>query len=226
MSRGEQEAIFVSVSECIEAALTFSQHTDATNPAVRTPQEIGLREIKRTRQQTAQGQEKHNSNLKKLEATVSNPNYEFDLNALEDNFDLAQVVSPKTIIIVTGSHIICELLDRPAAEILRDEIDRQGNVSIGRRAIIIGDLIWLRDAGLQSHHVISVGGPSINQLTGQITSQGNTRNYSPGLYEATLDGKFIKVALWGTTAAQTRESVESYVNRPNGLMRLLDTCWK
>lgn len=224
MTRGEQEAVFVSVSESIEAALTPPRHPEVYSAARGfTKERPPEKDVEGER--AAEAKRPRLSILNRLEKTVSNPNYRSDLKTLEDRWDITQIIGPETIIIVTGSHTVCELLDRPVAEIIRDEIDRQGDISAGQRGIIVGDLGWFKDAELQSHHVISLGGPSINPLTKEITSLGETSSYSPGVFKAVFNGEFVRVALWGDKAAQTRASAEFYIQHPEGLSHLLDVSW-
>src|SRR5271166_4987942 len=53
-----------------------------------------------------------------------NPRYNFDLLTLDGKFKLSEVINLKTVIIVVGDGLVSELLDRPVAGLLRDEINR------------------------------------------------------------------------------------------------------
>src|SRR5205085_6502858 len=75
----------------------------------------------------------------------SNPFYEQDLTLSDNIWDVNKIVKQKTILIITGCHIFCELLDRPVAEYLKREIDIRGNYKTGRRAVIMGDRQFLAD---------------------------------------------------------------------------------
>jgi nucleoside phosphorylase len=99
--------------------------------------------------------------------TMANPQYEGDMSRLDRLFDLGAVINRETVIIVIGKSIPVELLDRPVAELLRDEIDRRGGVEYPfRRAIVITDAGWYAEAGnIASNAVIAIGGPRSNELT-------------------------------------------------------------
>jgi hypothetical protein len=64
--------------------------------------------------------------LEQLSKTMSNPRYAEDIFRLDRVYDRRSVINKDTIIIVVGTTIVAELLDRPAAELLRDHIDRRG----------------------------------------------------------------------------------------------------
>jgi hypothetical protein len=96
--------------------------------------------------------------------------------------------------------IPAELLDRPLAEMLRDEIDLRGSVSRGRRAVIISDLLLrsnrieqFSDYDLQDHPLIALGGPRSNFLTDELAKQGSRREMAQGLW---VSGQFPKMAVW------------------------------
>jgi ribosomal protein S1 len=162
----------------------------------------------------------------RLGETVSNPHYQHDLNKLDEIWDFSKVISPETIFIVTGCNVAVELLDRPVAERLRDEIDNRGNPLTCRRAIIIGDLWWWKDTQNQSHPVISIGSHNSNSLTPELASKGSKWEVSGGLCGCFVDDALPKVALWGESAGQTRDSVEHFINHSEGLSSFLKLCWK
>ena len=63
----------------------------------------------------------------------------------EGMWKLNKLLNKNTVIIVTGCHLFCELLDRPVAEYLKKEIDLCGDYKFGKRAIIMGDRQFLAD---------------------------------------------------------------------------------
>jgi hypothetical protein len=67
--------------------------------------------------------------LEQLSKTMSNPKYADDIFKLDRTYDKDAVINKETVIIVVGAGIVAELLDRPAAELLRDHIDHQGGSS-------------------------------------------------------------------------------------------------
>ena len=89
---------------------------------------------------------------------MSNPHYNEDLLHLDGHWEPERVLGLDTIFVVTGCGLASELLDRPVAELLRDEIDRRGFPLRMRRAVVVGDLWWSRESD-ESLAAISVGGP-------------------------------------------------------------------
>ena len=82
--------------------------------------------------------------LEQLSKTMSNPRYADDIFKLDRIYDRHAVINKETIIIVVGTSIIAELLDRPTAELLRDHIDLQGGSYPFRRGIVITDETLVR----------------------------------------------------------------------------------
>ncbi len=81
----------------------------------------------------------------RLGKTMANPRYADDLSRLDRIYDRKAVINRETIIIVIGKSIPVELLDRPVAELFRDEIDRKGGKEHPfRRAIVITDFSVVR----------------------------------------------------------------------------------
>lgn len=70
---------------------------------------------------------------------MANPRYTNDLPILDGSFATKKILGPETIIVVVGTTVSAELLDRPVAGRLRDEIDRVGGRAELRRAIVIAD---------------------------------------------------------------------------------------
>jgi hypothetical protein len=100
---------------------------------------------------------------------MSNPRYADDIFKLDRIYDPRSVINRETVIIVVGSTIVAELLDRSAAELLRDQIDQRGGVYPFRRGVVITDGGWYTaGAAIANNPVIAVGGPPINKLTDEF----------------------------------------------------------
>ena len=157
-----------------------------------------------------------------------NPHYDRDLELLDGNFQRSKVISRETIFITTGTGPVSELLDRPAAALLRDKIDVLGKSKLHRRSIIITDALWLSDSSLALNPAISIGGPPANKATNAVlTVFGNAARWENkgGLFGAFCwREKTPLVALWGASALQTRKAVEHYLI--HGLQEFLNLCWK
>ena len=90
-----------------------------------------------------------------------------------------------TIAIVVGTGLMADLLDRPVAEFLRDEIDPRGAANPFRRALVMSDQAWFDEAEtLINNPVIAIGGPKTNRLIsefGEWVSRDGKGKYSiPG----------------------------------------------
>ncbi len=70
---------------------------------------------------------------------MSNPRYADDIFRLDRTYERSSVINRETIVVVVGTTVIAELLDRAAAELLRDHIDERGVPYPFRRGIVITD---------------------------------------------------------------------------------------
>ena len=77
--------------------------------------------------------------LEQLSKTMSNPRYADDIFRLDRTYERSSVINRETIVVVVGTTVIAELLDRAAAELLRDHIDERGVPYPFRRGIVITD---------------------------------------------------------------------------------------
>jgi SEFIR domain-containing protein len=180
--------------------------------------------------------------LEQLSKTMSNPKYADDIFKLDRIYDRAKVINEETIIIVVGTSFIAELLDRPAAELLRDHIDDQGGSNPFRRGIVIGHNAWYDEAEaavVGDNPVIAVGGPSTNRLTSEFYRWKPNPSSKEGTYPISVSGARIgtgffrrnqkglpQVALWGDNANAVRETVGYYFRNEKGLTEFLKICWK
>jgi predicted nucleotide-binding protein with TIR-like domain len=170
-------------------------------------------------------------------AHAINPLYDFDLVKLDGSFVLAEVFRSNTVVIVVGDGLVSELLDRPVAGVLRDEINRLGTGDPYQRAVIIGHSRWSVEAGLQANPTISIGAELANKLSGEILQAAKgTFELGPGGWGA-FTGAIparaatdktpatpptgARAALFGEKAAETRTAAENYLQRREGLYSFL-----
>ena len=167
--------------------------------------------------------------LEQLSKTMSNPKYAEDIYRLDRTYQRSSVINRETIIIVVGTTVIAELLDRAVAELLRDHIDQRGAPYAYRRGVIVTDQGWVSEAEhLKNNAVIAIGGPPINKLTDEFDKWMPTAGQTGGKYPIAGGGdrkgffrnngaSLPQVALWGKTANDTRETVEHYLEDAQGL---------
>ena len=176
--------------------------------------------------------------LEQLSKTMSNPRYADDIFRLDRIYDRRSVINKETVIIVVGTNIVAELLDRLAAELLRDHIDQHGGQYPFRRGIVITDQGWSTESAvIADNPVIAVGGPPVNKLSDEFDKWTPTPPSTEGKYPipgtGARTGFFRKnqagrpqVGLWGHDANATRETVEHYLKNEQGLAAFLKMCWK
>jgi len=176
--------------------------------------------------------------LERLSKTVSNPRYADDIFRLDRFYDERATVNRETVVIVVGTTIVAELLDRPAAELLRDRIDQCGGEFPFRRGIVMTDQGWYAEAAIIAKNpVISIGGPVINKLSDEFDRwkpappSGEGKYTIPGADARTRffrrnQARLPQVGLWGHTASATRETVEHYIKNEKGLTEFLSMCWR
>ena len=152
---------------------------------------------------------------------VSDRQYEQDATTWDTSWEVSHLMGPQTVLIVTGSQPIAEVLDRPVAVALRDEIDSLGEVPSCRRAVIISDSWWYHDPGLRSNPTITVGWSALRR---ELEPRGQ-QPWGEGMHAAFVLDAGPWVALGGDTAALTRQVVERFVWETQGLERFLGSVW-
>jgi TIR domain len=171
-----------------------------------------------------------------LGKTMANPRYADDLSRLDRAYDRRAILNMETVMIVIGSRIPPELLDRPVAESLRDVIDRKGGKEHPfRRAIVLTDSAWRAEAqDVARNAVIAIGSHGANELSKKLQEEptpeatkfpvaGRAGCY--GLFQKNAAG-LPQLALWGVDAKTTRRAVELYVEDETGLNEFINLVWK
>jgi TIR domain len=171
-----------------------------------------------------------------LGKTMANPRYADDISRLDRVYDRRAIINKETVMIVVGNRIPPELLDRPVAESLRDEIDRRGGTEHPfRRAIVLTDSAWSAEAqDVALNAVIAVGSYVANELSKKLQEERTPeatnfriagRTTCHGLFRKNAVG-LPQVALWGEDTKTTRRAVELYVEAATGLDEFLNIVWK
>lgn len=177
--------------------------------------------------------------LEQLSKTMSNPRYADDIFRLDRIYDRHSVINKETVIVVVGTTVPAELLDRPVAELLRDQIDSRGGEYPFRRGIVVSDQTWYGEAqAFGNNAVIAVGGPPANRLSHEFDKWVPTMPFvgqgkypilggaaHTGFFRMNREG-LPQVGLWGHNANATRETVEYYFGNKDGLTEFLKMCWK
>ncbi len=132
---------------------------------------------------------------------------------------MAAIPSARFMLIVTGSTLRAEEVDRPLAYYLKQCIEQyqeSHEPSGGALTVrVIADFRWIHDEPLQSLPTISVGGPGVNALAHRwledvpVTLAVDDRYYlqmDPDLDEP-------RVSIWGMDNATTQLAVAVFLER-------------
>jgi hypothetical protein len=138
----------------------------------------------------------------------------------------------RVLLIVTGSTLRAEEMDRPLGYYLKQRVERSLSEAIadGRSGLegyvvrVVADFRWIHDDPLQSLPTISLGGPGVNALAHRwledvpVSLAFNDRYFiqmDPDLAEA-------RASIWGMDNATTQIAVSVFVDR--FLPRFLERC--
>jgi hypothetical protein len=145
---------------------------------------------------------------------------------------MAKGSSLRLLLIVTGSTLRAEELDRPLGYYLKQRIEQSLGEAItaGRDGLedyivrVIADFRWMHDEPLQSLPTISLGGPGVNALAGQWLKEVPVSLAYGERYFIQMDPELaeIRASVWGMDNAATQIAVSVFVDR--FLPRFLDGC--
>lgn len=135
----------------------------------------------------------------------------------------------RLLLIVTGSTLRAEQMDRPLAYYLKQRIEQALAASPSEDAFdylvqVVADFRWIQDEGLQEMATISLGGPGVNELAHRwleevpVSLAYNERYFiqmDPELHEP-------RVSIWGMDNPTTQIAVSVFLDR--FLPRFLERC--
>jgi hypothetical protein len=136
------------------------------------------------------------------------------------------------ILIVTGSTLRAEQMDRPLAYYLHSEIDKlaaaaqQGVDREERLALVLSDRFYLSHPDLHALPLISVGGPGVNRLAQKLLKQLPAALAVECKYFIQMDpsGQDRRVSIWGMNNPQTQLAVLTFAQRY--LPCFVQKCWQ
>jgi hypothetical protein len=131
-----------------------------------------------------------------------------------------------TILVVTGSNLKAERLDRPLAYRVREAIDAAGDQDAGRLGVVLSDIWYLNNEELHERPVISVGGPGVNALSQYLWRRLPTALFVEGVLMIQMDVAFqdMRASVWGMDHATTIEAVQTFLTK-DYLARFLRAAW-
>jgi hypothetical protein len=136
----------------------------------------------------------------------------------------------KLLLIVTGSSLRAEEVDRPLAYYLKQQIEQQLAVTeldpdANPLAVrVVADFRWLNDEDWQTLPTISLGGPGVNALAHRWLEDVPVSLAVDEQYYIQMDPDLddLRVSIWGMDNANTQIAVSAFVQRY--LSRFLERC--
>jgi hypothetical protein len=128
-------------------------------------------------------------------------------------------VPPPLAVIVTGSHALAELFDRPLAYRLRGKLVRaltdDEAIDADHRVLVCSDIWYMNQAGLRSLPTVSIGSPNVNALAAYYAPRLSSVLTVDGVFMVQLDssGPAPLASCWGIDPASTAAAVESFEKR-------------
>ena len=134
----------------------------------------------------------------------------------------------RLLLIVVGSTLRAEELDRPLAYYLKQRVEQyqaEHEWSEGPRDVrVIADFRWIHDDPLQALPTISVGGPGVNALAHRWLEEVPVSLAVDERYYLQMDPDLDepRVSVWGMDNATTQIAVSVFIDR--FLPRFLEHC--
>jgi hypothetical protein len=128
----------------------------------------------------------------------------------------------RLILIVAGSTLRAEELDRPLAYYLRQQVEGQltqrrtdGRDETPARVLVVADFRFLNDKPLQSLAAISVGGPGVNALAHSWFEELPFTFAVDEQFCIQMDPDLVepRASIWGMDNASTQIAVSMFVER-------------
>lgn len=137
----------------------------------------------------------------------------------------------KMLLIVTGSTLRAEDLDRPLAYYLKQKVEGwPGDEKAGSpnpfRVRVVADFRWIHDEPLQALPTISIGGPGVNALSHRWLEEVPVSLAVDEQYYIQMDPDLdeCRTSIWGMDNATTQIAVSVFIDR--FLPRFLEHCVK
>jgi len=130
------------------------------------------------------------------------------------------------ILIVTGSTLRAEQMDRPLAYYLQSQIEELGAGHEERMALVLSDRFYLTHPDLHGLPLISVGGPGVNRLAQKLLKKLCAALAVEGKFFIQMDKREsdLRASIWGMDNPQTRIAVVTFAERY--LPQFVNRCWQ
>ena len=145
---------------------------------------------------------------------------------------MAREMPMRLLLIVTGSTLRAEEMDRPLGYYLKQQIEQAlaKAVTTGLEGIddygvrVVADFRWIHDDALQRLPTISLGGPGVNALAHKWLEEVPVSLAYSEQYFIQMDPNLAepRASIWGMDNAATQIAVAVFIDR--FLSRFLDRC--
>jgi hypothetical protein len=130
------------------------------------------------------------------------------------------------ILVITGTTIRAEQMDRPLAYYLQSELEVLAEGDEDRFGLVVSDARYLNDEDLQDVPVISVGGPGVNVLAQRwlddmpVVMHVEQKFFIQADWNATPP----RASIWGMNNPLTKVAVITFAEK--FLKRFATACWE
>ncbi len=140
---------------------------------------------------------------------------------------MAESSTSRWLLIVTGSSLRAEEVDRPLGYYLARQVEQmllKKEQEEGFKVRVVSDLRWLHDDSFQEYPSISIGGPGVNLLTHRWLEELPLSMAVEDQYFVQMDPDLdeLKASLWGMNNTSTQIAVSAFEGR--FLSRFIDRC--
>ena len=136
---------------------------------------------------------------------------------------MAEEPASRVLLIVTGSTLRAEEMDRPLAYYLKQRIEQAlaDAVAAGRDGLedyvvrVVADFRWIHDDPLQNFPSVSLGGPGVNALAHRWLEEVPISLAVGERYFIQMDPDLTdpRVSVWGMDNATTQIAVSVFIDR-------------
>lgn len=135
----------------------------------------------------------------------------------------------QTILIVVGTDIKPEEVDRPLAYKLKEAFESSENFGNHpfRKCLVISDVLYRHDRIIRVCPTVVVGGPGVNTAAAELIEKLPVYLSKDNSYFIQLEKDFSdpKVSIWGMDRKSTEEAIEMFI--ANGILDdFLKAIWK
>jgi hypothetical protein len=133
--------------------------------------------------------------------------------------------TPGLILIVTGSTLRAEQMDRPLAYYIQAQVQELSRGEEGYQALVVSDRFYLSHPDLHELPLISVGGPGVNRLAQKLLKKLPAALAVEDRFYIQMDPEReeMRASIWGLDNLQTKMAVVTFAERY--LPRFTQLCW-